>query len=179
MLEPFNNSLFTVPQVYIYCRICIPLPTNIFCSMKLKFIHSLIETRFFNLKAMNIQYNSWQNLKIKKKYSSILKWKSSKDNFLLLGLILWKAPHAHKYHLRALSPSQYQVIIELLKQRALQAAPTQYPWREAVVHKACLTTGLPRALDSPADLSGFSIIPQRLCGWATPGLPILILDSSC
>lgn len=54
MLEPFNNSLFTVPQAYIYCTICIPLPTNIFCSINLKFIYSLIETTIFHLKTMNI-----------------------------------------------------------------------------------------------------------------------------
>lgn len=41
---------FTVSQAYIYCINYIPLPANIFCLIELELIHSLIETRFFNLK---------------------------------------------------------------------------------------------------------------------------------
>ena len=41
---------FTVPQAYVYCINYMSLPTNIFCLIKLKFIYSLIETRFLNLK---------------------------------------------------------------------------------------------------------------------------------
>lgn len=45
-----TSHFFTVPQAYVYCINYIPLPTNIFCLIKLKFIYSLIETRFLNLK---------------------------------------------------------------------------------------------------------------------------------
>lgn len=39
-----------VPQAYVYSINYIPLPTNIFCLIKLKFIYSLREIRFLNLK---------------------------------------------------------------------------------------------------------------------------------
>lgn len=140
---------------YYWSKLYIPI--NIFC---LKSWSSVTASRFLNLKGAHITVPR-RALKITE-MKLFFKQRSSADNFLLSGLMLWDTPYLNPSIILelALSPGIRLLLIFLSRQLSAKNTHVFGDW--------LLSAGLLGPLDSPANLSDISIFEQKL--WTLPSL---------